>query len=106
MAATITFDNRTTGSKQSGRLFSGSEKVRRGTGNLGIYATNGVAVTAATFGLRTLNHVDISSATDGSTLFVWDAANGKIKAFSAVGTEVTNSTDISSKTFRFEAKGR
>ena len=104
--AAPTFDSRTTGTKQAGRIFSGSEKVRRGTTNLGVYATGGIAVTPATFGLRTLTHLDIAPSLDGTTFFVWDAPNGKIKAFSAIGTEVTNATDISSKVFRFMATGR
>ena len=103
MAVTMTTDS----PRSRNARFDGSGKVRYGTGNLGVYATNGIAVAPTDFQprLRTLDHLDLSNSTDGTTLFVWDKANGKIKAFSAVGTEVTNSTDITSKVFRFMAKG-
>lgn len=101
MAISLTFDS----PKSRSMVFSGSQKIRRGTGNLGVYATNGIAITAANCQLRKLDHLTLSISTDGSTLFQWDKANGKIKAFSALGTEVTNSTDITSKVFRFEAEG-
>ena len=102
MAITINFDT----PRVKGRFFSGSEKVRRGTGNLGVYATGGVSAPAASFNLRSLDHVDVAPSLDGTTIYVWDKQNGKIKAFSAVGTEVSNSTDISSKTFRYMALGK
>ena len=42
----------------------------------------------------------------GTHIFVYDKANAKVKAFSALGTEVTNATNITANTFRFQAQGR
>jgi hypothetical protein len=102
VAATITFDSRQTG----GTVFSGSEKLRRGTGNLGTYTgPGGVAITPALFNLKRLDHLDLQ-AVGGAHLFVFDKAAMKIKAYSAFGTEVTNGTNITANTFRFQAQGR
>jgi hypothetical protein len=102
VAATFTLDKPRGGSAVARVITS----IRRGTGNLGVYATGGVAVGPKdVFLKRRLGHLKLSPSSDGSTLFFWDRANGKIKAFTAVGTEVTNSTDITSKVFRFHAEG-
>ncbi len=101
MAVSITFDPRS----QGGLAFSGSEKVRRGTGNLGTYATGGVAITPANFLLKRLDHLDLQ-VVGGTHVMTFDKANMKIKAYSAIGTEVTNATNLTSNTFRFEAKGK
>jgi hypothetical protein len=103
VAITVTFDS----PRSRNIKFSGSEKVRRGTANLGIYVgPGGVTVTPANFQLRTLDHLDVFGALDGSTTsFLWDKANSKIKAFSVAGTEVVNGVDTTTKLFRFQALG-
>lgn len=50
-----------------------------GTGNLGTYATNGIAVTAAQLGLGTIYSLVIDPA--GGYLFEYVASTGKIKAY-------------------------
>jgi hypothetical protein len=87
--------------------FSGSEKIVRGIGNLGVYAAGGIAITPKTFGLRKLNYLDIGQA--AGTTFEWDQANSKIKAYqqgagAGAFTEV-GAIDITARTFQFEARG-
>lgn len=61
------------------------------------YPTGGEAVTAANFGLSSI-HTVIPYPTDqsGTYVAVWDGTNSKIKMMSALGTEVSNGTDLSS----------
>jgi hypothetical protein len=110
MAATITFD---TG--PNGRGVAGAKYIRRGSGNLGTYATNGVAVTKTTFDLP-VSLDDLRIDPTGGYVFEWDKTNAKIKAYrqkdpAAAGgadiplPEVGNGVDISSITFRFRAEG-
>lgn len=87
--------------------FSGSEKLIRGTANLGVYAAGGIAITPKTFGLRKLNYLDLGQA--AGTTFEWDQVNSKIKAYqqgagAGAFTEV-GAVDISARTFQFEARG-
>src|ERR1041385_5220744 len=66
---------------------SGNSRVSRGTGNLGVYATNGVSFTARQFGLGSLDDLDIRPVA-GYVLKV-DYTNLKIKAYrSAAHTHV------------------
>ena len=105
MAVTVTFDS----PRSRNVFFSGSQKIRRGLYNIGNpYVVNGMAVTPATFGLRTLDHLDVGGCSvDGAILLMYDKANQKIKAFTAVGTEA-GAVDLSAagKSFRFQAEGR
>lgn len=105
MAITVTFDT----PRSRNIIFNGSEKVRRGLMNLGNpYASGGMAVTAANFGLRTLDHLDVGGCSvDGAILLMYDKANQKVKAFTAVGTEA-GAVDLSAagKSFRFQAEGK
>jgi hypothetical protein len=65
----------------------GNKYQTAGTGNLGTYATNGVAVTAAQVGLGTIESLVIDPA--GGYVFEWDKAAGKVKAYrSAAHTHV------------------
>lgn len=106
MAATATLD-----SGQAGRAAAGDKFIRRGTISLGVYATNGVAVTKATFDLPvSLDHLDILPS--AGYVFEWDKVNGKVKAFidktPAAATplaEVGNTVDITAITPRFLAQG-
>lgn len=85
----------------------GNRRKVYGTINLGSYATNGVAVTARQFGLKTIDFVQFETLVNGTT-FVYDRTNLKVKAFVAAGTEVPNATDLSgaSSTLRFMVVGR
>jgi hypothetical protein len=106
VASTVTLD-----SGQAGRGASGDKYVRRGVLNLGVYATNGVAVTKAQFDLPvSLDHLDVGSGS--GYVFEWDKTNGKIKAFidktPAAATplaEVANAVDITAVVVRFFAQG-
>jgi|SRR5882724_6406724 len=105
MASTVTADNL----PHPGKGNAGGYFARFGTLNLGIYATNGIAVTPAQFNLITLVHLDLG-ATAG-IVFEYVKSTGKIKAFwtgaglSAALAEVTNATDLSAMTARFAAWG-
>lgn len=98
MAITVTIDS---AKGRSG--FLGGEKIRRGTLQLGVYATNGIAVAASDFKLKTLRSLYIGHNT--GTVYEWDKANGKIKAYSGALAEVANTTDISARTPQFVALG-
>jgi hypothetical protein len=103
MAASFTLDTRSTG----GNKFSGSEKVRRGTGNLGTsYATSGVAITPSMFQLRQIFDLIVTpTVATGDRLFTWDKTNSKILCFTALGTEAAGASDQSTKTFRVTVYG-
>ena len=60
------------------------------------YPTGGYALTAAQCGLSVIDVVDPMGPTDatGTWLPVWVASTGKIKLLSALGTEVTSTTDV------------
>lgn len=88
----------------------GNKLQRNGTGNLGTYATNGVAVSASQLGLSVIDELMVHSA--GGYVFEWDKANGKVKCYEeeavAAGgplVETANATDISATTFRWTARG-
>lgn len=80
-----------------------------GTVNLGAYATNGVAITAANIDPRasTIHEIVFNGCSaDGLILMSFDKAAGKVEAYNiANGSEVTNATDLSAagKTCRFVA---
>lgn len=57
----------------------GSKNQTFGTGNLGTYATNGVAVTATQVGLGTIEQFVIEPA--GGYVFEWVKSTGKVKAY-------------------------
>jgi hypothetical protein len=110
VASTITLD-----AGQKGRGVAGDKFIRRGSGNLGIYATNGVAVTTGQFELASeISDLDLGIAS--GIVFEFDKTNMKIKAYrqkdpAAAGgadislPEVTNAVDLSAVTFRFRAEG-
>jgi hypothetical protein len=87
----------------------GNRMMTRGTGNLGSYSTNGVAVTAAQLGLGQVTDLIIDPA--AGYVFQYLPSTGKIKAFwtgaglSAVLAEVTDSTSLSGITFTWRAIG-
>jgi len=61
----------------------GNRNQTEGTGNLGTYATNGVAVTAGQVGLGVIDSLIIDPA--GGYVFEWDKTNGKVKAYRSAG---------------------
>src|SRR4051794_25470225 len=109
MAATITMD-----AGQDGRSASGDRFIRRGTINLGTYASGGIAVTKASFDLPvSLDDLRVDSA--GGYVFRWDKTNAKVMAYigkdpaAAGGADVVlqevGSVDISAAIARFRAEG-
>jgi hypothetical protein len=110
MASTVTADN----SPHPGKSAPEAYFLRFGSLNVGVYATNGVAVTAAQFGLLELYHLDVG--TSGGIVFEYDKTNKKIKAYrqkdpAAAGgadialPEVANGVDLSASVARFFAIG-
>jgi hypothetical protein len=92
-----------------------------GEGNLGVYATAGVALAVsdlttalATYdttngtssgAVSTILHVLIGTSDVDGHKFAWDRSANKVKAFSAGSTEVVDTTDISAKLFQFQIRG-
>lgn len=80
MASTLTIDT------ADGRYVQGSRLVRKGSGNLGTYATGGIAITAAQLEFPgTIGDFEVSGNPSGYN-FEWDKTNSKIKASAAVRT--------------------
>jgi len=88
---------------------AGNRRNSKGTGNLGTYATGGIAVTAAQFGLGVLESLIINPA--GGYVFTYAPSTGKVLAYwtgattTAVLAEVTTSTNLAAVTFSFLAEG-
>lgn len=61
----------------------GSRRQTYGTGNLGTYATGGIAVSALQLGLGTIDSFVVDPA--GGYVFAYDATAGKVLAYSAGG---------------------
>lgn len=57
----------------------GNKRATSGTINLGIYATNGVAVSAAQVGLGVIDRLDIQPT--GGYVFEYIPSTGKVKAY-------------------------
>lgn len=70
----------------------GNRMQTSGTGNLGTYATGGVAVSAAQVGLGTLTSLVIDPA--GGYSFAWDPAAGKVLAYYGNGGLVAHTHDL------------
>jgi len=87
----------------------GNRMQTSGTGNLGTYATSGIAVSAAQCGLGVLNSLIIDPA--GGYVFEYVASTGKVMAYwtgaglSEVLAEVTNATNLAGVTFNWRATG-
>lgn len=93
----------------------GNRRLTQGTGNLGTYATGGIAVTATQVGLGAIDDLVVMPA--GGYVFEYDKTNGKVLAYdqkdpAAAGgadialPQVATATSLSSITFRFHAFGR
>jgi len=61
----------------------GNRNQTFGTGNLGVYATNGIAVTPAQVGLGAIDSLVIDPA--GGYVFEYVASTGKVKAYISAG---------------------
>src|SRR5688572_2066366 len=61
----------------------GNKSQTSGTGNLGTYATNGIAVTANQVGLGRIESLVIDPA--GGYIFEWVRSTGKVKAYTHSG---------------------
>lgn len=67
------------------------------------YLTGGVPVTPAEMGLNRIYM--IVAAMSGGRSFEWDAANAKLIAYDAAGTQTPNATDLHATTVRLLAIG-
>ena len=105
MAVTFTKEASTADTLHGARV-TGHQRVA-GLLNLGTYATNGVAVAASDFisgSTGTIDHLQVEDSISGPYFYKWDKGNGKVEAYTAVGstvTEVSDSTDISAATENF-----
>lgn len=70
----------------------GNRRQTSGTGNLGTYATSGVAVTANQVGLGTIQSLVVDPA--GGYTFEWVASTGKIKAYLGSGALAAHTHDV------------
>jgi len=114
MSATVTLD-----SGSAGRDAMHSRFIRRGTMNLGTYATGGIAVTKATFDLwHSMVALNVRPSGGYVAEFVPTTAGvlnaGKVVAYYGDNNnasdgpliEVPDTTDLSAVNFRFEATGK
>src|SRR5206468_9589407 len=63
------------------------------------YPTGGSSFTPAMLGLTEIHHVDFTNEATGASLAAYDYAAQKMKTFTAFGTETTNATNQSAKTW-------
>lgn len=68
----------------------GNKRQTSGTGNLGVYATDGVAVSAAQLGLGRIDSLVIDPA--GGYIFEYVASTGKVKAYSSAASVTPSGT--------------
>lgn len=60
------------------------------------YSTGGTALLASDFGLTRLDYVIAGGTAAGTRWYAWNAATGKLLAFtSSTGAQVANTTDVS-----------
>lgn len=71
---------------------AGNSRSSKGTGNLGVYATGGITITAAQVGLGRLSSLIVDPA--GGYLFEYVASTGKVKAYYGNGGLVDHTHDI------------
>lgn len=71
------------------------------------YPAGGEPLNASDYGLRQIKWVEIASPAgeDGTRLFTWDKTNGKLRIFTAVGTEAATSSDQSAKKTNLKISG-
>ncbi len=69
------------------------------------YPTGGYSLSPSLFGMGSvIDNVDVGDA--GGKPYEWDGVNNKLKAYSAVGTEVANATSLATVVVRAEVRGR
>lgn len=99
--ATVTLNAKETGKASSSPLWAfGDRNLTLLTGTFAFdssYPTGGESITDIYDMFRSCNGV-IFQGSDGTRLFAVDHTNKKVKAFSALGTEVANATDLSAVT--------
>jgi len=75
-------------------------------GNLGTYATGGVAIAPADVGLRVILAVIPMGGNDLTRRYAFDPVNSKIMSMvTSTGAETANATDLSSINFDFVVIG-
>lgn len=79
----------------------GNRRMTVGTGNLGTYATSGIAVTAAQVGLGVIQSMEIDPS--GGYTFSYNASTGKILAYAASSGSFTAAGTNSAPTFTVSA---
>src|SRR5882762_7441032 len=82
--------------------------IRAGTGNLGVYATGGIAPDPRQIGLGRFDSLIVGNS--GNYRFAYIRSTGKVIAYTDDGTsgisaEVADTTDLSAVTFEFLAHG-
>jgi hypothetical protein len=72
------------------------------------YPAGGEPLNASDFGVRRIDWVEINqpAGADGTRVFTWDKTNGKLRIFTAIGTEAATSSDQSAKTCALTIYGR
>lgn len=68
----------------------GNRRQTTGTGNIGVYVTNGITVTAAQVGLGVIESLEIDPA--GGYTFSYVASTGKVQAYVAGGAITPDGT--------------
>jgi hypothetical protein len=71
------------------------------------YPAGGEPLNASDFGMRSIKWVEIASPAgeDGTRLFTWDRTNGKLRIWTAIGTEAATSSDQSTKITNLKVSG-
>lgn len=93
----------------AGTTVWGNKRITYGTGNLGTYAANGIAVTAAQCGLKALEFLYVGNV--GGYVMEWDKANGKVKVYldatpaASAALPELGAVDISTSTLNWLAIG-
>jgi hypothetical protein len=71
-------------------------------GNLGVYATGGVAIAPSDVGFRAILAVVVVGGNDLTRRYAYDPANNKVMCITtSTGAELANSTDITAITLDF-----
>jgi hypothetical protein len=69
------------------------------------YPTGGEVITAAMFGFTTILYVGINGATSAGKPVYWDGTASSLKVFSAIGTEVADTTNLATESVHLEVVG-
>lgn len=110
MAVTVAFAQDSHGKQRVGRQFVVSGRLTP----TGTYETGGFAVTASTFGLGSINTLEVGTPRNGTEFMVahWDSANSKIMlgwgggAVSSEFDEITNADNVADFVMDVTVKGK